>query len=183
MPSQPTDMSPETSASTPEALGAAARARRRALGLDLREAAARAGVGPRFLSEFERGKATAELGKALAVLRSLGLSVRASPDGDAGVPGGYSRLLATEFPYDWSNRHMDSSTFIRQVLAAGRFEDVLRVAGHFGFDRTGRELAGLEDATARARAAGMLSRVYLGMLQARRAVADEPEGAPHAHAS
>ena len=37
--------------------------------------AALCGVGVRFISELENGKATIELGKALRVLQSLGLEV------------------------------------------------------------------------------------------------------------
>ena len=37
--------------------------------------------GPRFLSEFERGKETAEIGKVLKVLRTLGLEVAIKPRG------------------------------------------------------------------------------------------------------
>jgi len=38
------------------------------------------GVGMRFLSELERGKETAELGLALRVAASLGLSLRVGND-------------------------------------------------------------------------------------------------------
>jgi len=36
-------------------------------------------LSPRFLSELERGKETAEIGKALKVLRTLGLEVVVRP--------------------------------------------------------------------------------------------------------
>lgn len=42
-------------------------------GLALKEACRLAGLGIRFLSEFERGKETAEIGKVLTVLDALGL--------------------------------------------------------------------------------------------------------------
>lgn len=45
------------------------------------DAAALIGVGPRFLSELERGKETAELGKVLQVLDRLGLVVWVAPRG------------------------------------------------------------------------------------------------------
>ncbi len=45
------------------------------------EAAALAGVGPRFLSELERGKETAEIGRVLQVLERLGLVVWIAPRG------------------------------------------------------------------------------------------------------
>lgn len=63
-------------AGTPELLGSQVRKRRKSLGLTQRDAAGLCGVGERFLSELERGKATAELGKALQVLQRLGLRFR-----------------------------------------------------------------------------------------------------------
>ena len=65
------------------ALGQWARRARKAQGLTLRALADRAGLGIRFLSEFERGKETAELGKVLAALHTLGL--RLVPDTDPGT--------------------------------------------------------------------------------------------------
>ena len=64
-------------------LGRLVRARRKASGLGLVEAAGLAGVGVRFLSELERGKATASLGKTLQVLQRLGLEVWIHPRGRA----------------------------------------------------------------------------------------------------
>jgi transcriptional regulator with XRE-family HTH domain len=60
---------------TPDELGASIRAARRARGLTLEDVALGAGVGIRYLSELERGKATARLGEALRVARSLGLDL------------------------------------------------------------------------------------------------------------
>ncbi len=57
-------------------VGLAIRAQRRRLRLTLAQAAMVCGVGIRFLSELENGKATAELGKTLQVLRGLGLDLR-----------------------------------------------------------------------------------------------------------
>lgn len=57
------------------ALGQWARRARKARGLTLKALSKRTGLGIRFLSEFERGKDTAELGKALAALNALGLKV------------------------------------------------------------------------------------------------------------
>jgi len=54
-------------------LGALLRAHRQSKGLTQVDAAALAGVGQRFLSELERGKATAEVGLVLKVLRRFGL--------------------------------------------------------------------------------------------------------------
>lgn len=66
---------------TSKELGALVRRKRKEVGVLQAEAAALAGVGTRFLSELERGKETAELGKALQVLERLGLEVRVTPRG------------------------------------------------------------------------------------------------------
>ena len=47
--------------------------------LNLEKVSAIGGFSMRFLSEFERGKATAELGKVLAALAALGLEVIVKP--------------------------------------------------------------------------------------------------------
>ena len=57
------------------ALGKAIRWQRKLLGLTQQDAAGLCGVGERFLSELERGKESASLGKALQVTRRLGLRV------------------------------------------------------------------------------------------------------------
>lgn len=64
---------------TSEELGRIVRAARRAQGLRQNQLAGAAGVGVRFLSELERGKSTARVGKALAVLEALGCKVRIEP--------------------------------------------------------------------------------------------------------
>lgn len=56
-------------------LGAAFRAKRKALGLTQQQFAELSLVGVRFLSEFERGKETAEVGLILKVLGDAGLEV------------------------------------------------------------------------------------------------------------
>ena len=55
------------------ALGRAVRQTRKTHGLTQAELAGLAGTGPRFISELERGKESAELGKVLDVLAVLGL--------------------------------------------------------------------------------------------------------------
>src|SRR5712671_3733421 len=65
-----------------EQLGALVRSTRRERKLSQRRLAALAGVGPRFLSEFEGGKPTAELGKALRVLTTLQIDLQAAPLGE-----------------------------------------------------------------------------------------------------
>jgi y4mF family transcriptional regulator len=64
---------------TPEELGTIIRDARVAQGLRQDQLAAAAGVGVRFLIELERGKSTAQLGKALAVLDVLGCRVEIRP--------------------------------------------------------------------------------------------------------
>ena len=56
-------------------LGQLIRRRRKTMGLTQLDAAGLCGVGERFLSELERGKPSASLGKALQVLRRLGFTV------------------------------------------------------------------------------------------------------------
>jgi y4mF family transcriptional regulator len=57
----------------PADLGARLRDERRRLGVTQEQLAAAAGVNPRLVSEVERGKATAEVGKVLDIARALGL--------------------------------------------------------------------------------------------------------------
>lgn len=59
----------------------------------LAQTASVSGVGPRFISELERGKDTAELGKALHVIQQLGLDVWVVPRGV--TPGSKSGSHAT----------------------------------------------------------------------------------------
>jgi HTH-type transcriptional regulator/antitoxin HipB len=56
-----------------EELGRALRAARRARQLRLEDVALAAGVGIRFVSELERGKATAQVGHTLRVMEALGV--------------------------------------------------------------------------------------------------------------
>lgn len=60
---------------TPHALGAAARGQRRKMRLTQAALAEAAGVSRAWLTEFEAGKATVELGRALAVIAALGLTL------------------------------------------------------------------------------------------------------------
>ena len=64
---------------TPAEIGRIVRATRRAQGLRQDQLAGAAGVGVRFLSELERGKATVRLEKVLAVLDTLGCRLRVEP--------------------------------------------------------------------------------------------------------
>ena len=60
---------------TPDEIGAAIRTRRRELGFRQDYLAAAAGVSLQFVSQVERGKATAQIGKVLAVLQAVGIRV------------------------------------------------------------------------------------------------------------
>lgn len=66
---------------TPAAIGQAVRDARRAMGLRQPELAAAAGVGLRFVVELERGKASVQLDRVLAVLQVLGLDLIVSRRG------------------------------------------------------------------------------------------------------
>ena len=65
-------------------LARAIRARRRALSLTQENVADLAGVSTRFVHDLERGKATVQLGKYLAVLDALGLRLQMTV-GDQGT--------------------------------------------------------------------------------------------------
>jgi len=56
-------------------MGRAIRTHRKAKGLTLQQAAGLANVSVRFLSELERGKETAEVGKVVKTMRALGLDL------------------------------------------------------------------------------------------------------------
>ncbi len=62
-------------------LGQIIRMKRNSLGLTLEHVSGMAGIGPRFLSELERGKETIEFGKALQVMNCLGLELSIKPRG------------------------------------------------------------------------------------------------------
>jgi HTH-type transcriptional regulator / antitoxin HipB len=67
-------------------IGDAIRKKRRAIGMRQAELAALSGVGPRFLSELENGKPTAEIGRVLRVLQRLGLDLWLRPRAPDGPP-------------------------------------------------------------------------------------------------
>ncbi|MFN3844009.1 MAG: helix-turn-helix domain-containing protein [Rehaibacterium terrae] len=66
-------------AMTAEQVGAALRAARQAQGLTLEALAERTGLSLRFLSELERGKEGASLGRVLRVAAALGLELSLAP--------------------------------------------------------------------------------------------------------
>jgi HTH-type transcriptional regulator/antitoxin HipB len=65
----------DTRIANPAELGAAIRARRKAVGLTQGELADAAGTSPRLVSEVERGKANARLASAFKLLTELGLQL------------------------------------------------------------------------------------------------------------
>src|SRR3546814_11098929 len=81
------------------ALGLTVRQARKAHGLTQAELAGLAGTGPRFLSELERGKPGAELGKVLDVLAVLGLRLLSSE----GRRGG--KECGSTFRFRWAAVH------------------------------------------------------------------------------
>lgn len=64
---------------TPESIGRLIRSTRKALGVTQRDLAMSAGTGLRFIIDLEKGKPTCHLGKALAVLRTLGIKINLTP--------------------------------------------------------------------------------------------------------
>jgi y4mF family transcriptional regulator len=60
-------------------IGRAIRRKRKDIGARQENAASLCGVGTTFLSHLENGKETVELGKALQVLKSLGLEIYIYP--------------------------------------------------------------------------------------------------------
>ena len=66
---------------TAEELGRVARTHRKQRRLTLETVSGLGNLSTRFLSEFERGKETAEIGKVLKALRTLGLEVIIQPRG------------------------------------------------------------------------------------------------------
>ena len=62
-----------------EDLGRLIRSLRKQKQLTIETVSGLGNLSPRFLSELERGKETAEIGKALKVLRTLGLEIVVQP--------------------------------------------------------------------------------------------------------
>jgi HTH-type transcriptional regulator / antitoxin HipB len=67
-----------------KSLGNAIRDVRRALGVTQDQLALTSGTNRRFIIELEQGKPTAQIGKMLQVLRTLGISIALTPP--SGVP-------------------------------------------------------------------------------------------------
>ena len=71
---------------TAKELGRLARTHRKSRRLTLETVSGLGNLSTRFLSEFERGKETAEIGKILKALRTLGLEVIIQPRGSSAAP-------------------------------------------------------------------------------------------------
>jgi HTH-type transcriptional regulator / antitoxin HipB len=64
---------------TPRDIGGLIRQTRRSLGVTQRGLALTSGTGLRFIIELEKGKETAEFGKVLTVLQTLGIQLTLTP--------------------------------------------------------------------------------------------------------
>lgn len=70
-----TGMEPHIIINNAAALGAAIRARRKEVRLSIRELADMLGCSTRFLSEVERGKQSASVGRVIEIAAALGLQL------------------------------------------------------------------------------------------------------------
>lgn len=64
---------------TPQEIGRLVRETRKGLGVTQKELALTSGTGLRFIIELEKGKETAEIGKVLTVLQTLGIQLTLTP--------------------------------------------------------------------------------------------------------
>jgi len=64
---------------TPQDIGRLVRETRKGLGVTQKELALTSGTGLRFIIELEKGKETAEIGKVLTVLQTLGIQLTLTP--------------------------------------------------------------------------------------------------------
>ena len=64
---------------TPQEIGRLVRQTRKALGVTQRELALTSGTGLRFIVDVEKGKETAEFGKVLTILQTLGIQLTLTP--------------------------------------------------------------------------------------------------------
>lgn len=74
-----TDKIPYGTISTTQSLGELLRQHRKHRGLTLETVAGLANVSVRFFSEIERGKETAEIGKVIKALNTVGLEIAVVP--------------------------------------------------------------------------------------------------------
>ena len=64
---------------TPEQIGSMIRDTRKRLGVTQKDLALTSGTGMRFIIDLEKGKETCEIGKALAILNTLGIKITLTP--------------------------------------------------------------------------------------------------------
>ena len=64
---------------TPRDIGRLVRETRKGLGVTQKELALTSGTGLRFIIELEKGKETAEIGKVLTILQTLGIQLILTP--------------------------------------------------------------------------------------------------------
>ena len=64
---------------TPQDIGKLVRETRRRLGATQKDLALTSGTGLRFIIELEKGKQTADIGKVLMVLQTLGIRLTLTP--------------------------------------------------------------------------------------------------------
>lgn len=64
---------------TPAQIGALIRDTRKKLGVTQKDLALTSGTGMRFIIDLEKGKETCEIGKALAILNTLGIKITLTP--------------------------------------------------------------------------------------------------------
>jgi HTH-type transcriptional regulator / antitoxin HipB len=64
---------------TPHDIGKLVHETRKGLGVTQKELALTCGTGLRFIIELEKGKQTAEIGKVLTVLQTLGIQLTLTP--------------------------------------------------------------------------------------------------------
>jgi HTH-type transcriptional regulator / antitoxin HipB len=64
---------------TPQDIGRLVRETRKGLGVTQKVLALTSGTGLRFIIELEKGKETAEIGKVLTILQTLGIQLTLAP--------------------------------------------------------------------------------------------------------
>jgi HTH-type transcriptional regulator / antitoxin HipB len=64
---------------TPKEIGKLIRDTRKSLGATQKNLALASGTGLRFVIDLEKGKETCEIGKALAILNTLGIKITLTP--------------------------------------------------------------------------------------------------------
>jgi HTH-type transcriptional regulator/antitoxin HipB len=64
---------------TPQDIGRLVRETRKGLGVTQKELALTSGSGLRFIIELEKGKETAQIGKVLTILQTLGIQLTLTP--------------------------------------------------------------------------------------------------------